>query len=339
MGICVVVPVYNVEKYLPQCIESLINQTRKIDQIILVDDGSTDKCSYLCDQYAERYLNIDVVHKKNAGLGMARNTGIEYCNQHYISFFDSDDFADCDYIEQLMAPIDVGFDTCKSSYRQVNMDGEFVKNESVIPGTFELEQVKEELLPRLIGSAPNNKDSIPMSSCSTVYSVSIIQTNKLRFVSERNWISEDTIFNIEYYSFAKKVRIIDYIGYNYRVNPKSLTKKYMPDRFDMCKKMYLEEKRVLEEMNLYSVCRFRLDRQYFNYLRMCFKQISSKNTSLTFSYKLKYIDSICSDTLTRFILSRYPIDLLDSKQKIFLYIVKYKFKWLIYISYDILKLD
>ena len=142
MGICVVVPIYNVEKYLPQCVESLIYQTVVIDQIILVDDGSTDSCSKICDEYARRFSNIEVVHKQNAGLGMARNTRIEYCNQEYISFFDSDDYAERDYVEQLMAPINDGFDTCKSSHRRVDMAGSFIKDEKIIPGTFEAVQVK-----------------------------------------------------------------------------------------------------------------------------------------------------------------------------------------------------
>ena len=90
--ISIIVPVYKVEAYLSECIESIINQTYRNLEIILVDDGSPDKCGEICDEYAKKDERIHVIHKKNEGVARARNDGIEYAGGDYISFIDSDDW-------------------------------------------------------------------------------------------------------------------------------------------------------------------------------------------------------------------------------------------------------
>ena len=90
--VSVVVPVYKVEKYINKCIDSIINQTYKNLEIILVDDGSPDRCPQICDEYAKKDNRIKVIHKKNSGLGAARNTGIDAAKGEYIGFVDSDDW-------------------------------------------------------------------------------------------------------------------------------------------------------------------------------------------------------------------------------------------------------
>ena len=90
--ISIIVPVYNVEQYLPRCIDSIIHQTYSNLEIILVDDGSTDSCGALCDNYAEKDGRIQVIHQQNAGLGPARNSGMKICSGEYVTFIDSDDF-------------------------------------------------------------------------------------------------------------------------------------------------------------------------------------------------------------------------------------------------------
>ena len=100
--VTVVVPVFNVEKYLHQCIESLLNQTYRNLEIILVDDGSTDNSGTICDKYRQKDQRIKVIHKCNQGLGFARNSGMKETTSDYITFMDSDDYADEDMIEELM---------------------------------------------------------------------------------------------------------------------------------------------------------------------------------------------------------------------------------------------
>ena len=99
--ISVVVPVYNVEKYLERCVDSIIKQTYKNLDIILVDDGSQDNSGKICDKYKEKYNNIQVIHQKNQGLSIARNNGLAIAEGNYITFIDSDDWIKKDMIESL----------------------------------------------------------------------------------------------------------------------------------------------------------------------------------------------------------------------------------------------
>lgn len=93
----IVVPVYNVQKYLDRCMDSLLNQNIENYEIILVDDGATDNSGLICDKYSQEYFNVKVIHKKNEGLGLTRNVGIDNSKGQYIMFVDSDD-----YIEKIV---------------------------------------------------------------------------------------------------------------------------------------------------------------------------------------------------------------------------------------------
>lgn len=103
--ISVIVPVYNVEKYLDRCVQSIVNQTYQNLEIILVDDGSPDGCPAMCDAWAEKDNRIRVIHKENGGLSDARNAGMEIANGEYIAFVDSDDWVSPDYIDAMYQAI------------------------------------------------------------------------------------------------------------------------------------------------------------------------------------------------------------------------------------------
>ena len=112
--ISVIVPVYKVEAYLPRCVESLMSQTYKDFEIILVDDGSPDTCPVMCDAYAKKYSNIHALHKENGGLSDARNAGMTIAKGEYVTFVDSDDYVHPAYLEMLMQGIrqDADFSVC-----------------------------------------------------------------------------------------------------------------------------------------------------------------------------------------------------------------------------------
>lgn len=99
--VSVIIPVYNVEKYLNKCIQSVLNQTYKNLEIILVDDGSTDKSPLICEEFGKKDSRIKIIHKKNGGLSSARNIGIKKCHGEYVTFIDSDDYVDFKHIEIL----------------------------------------------------------------------------------------------------------------------------------------------------------------------------------------------------------------------------------------------
>lgn len=104
--VSIIVPVYNVEKYLNQCIDSLINQTYKELQIILIDDGSSDESGKICDEYAKKDKRIEVIHKENGGLSSARNMGLKKVRGEYVAFIDSDDYVLDHFVETLVRNIE-----------------------------------------------------------------------------------------------------------------------------------------------------------------------------------------------------------------------------------------
>ena len=117
--ISVIVPIYNKELYLEECLESIINQTLKSIEIILVDDGSPDNCPQLCDAYAEKHDQIRVIHQENKGLSGARNTGIDHAKGEYIAFVDSDDLWSIHFLESLYRALkehDADISQCRWEY-------------------------------------------------------------------------------------------------------------------------------------------------------------------------------------------------------------------------------
>lgn len=100
--VTIIVPIYDVEKYLPECIESLIHQTYTNLEILLIDDESPDKCPEICEQYAKKDNRIKVIHKKNGGAASARNTGMEKVTGEYVCFVDSDDYVSLDFVQRLV---------------------------------------------------------------------------------------------------------------------------------------------------------------------------------------------------------------------------------------------
>lgn len=330
--ISVIVPVYNVEKYLEQCIDSIMNQTYKDFEIILVDDGSTDTSGKICDVYCEKFKNIHVVHKENEGLGYARNSGIDKAHGDYIVFIDSDDYVEKNMLQDLYNGIqEYGCDTCLGGHNRVNLEGEFISSKPYEKVLFKDKNVLKEFIPRIIGSAAEKSDSVSMSSCNVLYSMDIIKKNNLRFVSERDLISEDLIFNMDYFRYSKGILLIESCNYNYRINTNSLTTKYRKDRFESVKKLYLVEVEKLKELGIYDTTKDRLMKQFFIYLRMCFNQENTKISNLSFMTGVANIRKICTDKFVQSIINQYPINRLGIPQKVFIFLVKHEFSLLLYV--------
>ena len=122
--ISVIVPIYNVEKYLKKCLDSIIYQSLKDIEIIMVDDGSTDSCSQICDYYSSLDERIKVVHKENQGLGLARNTGLDIAKGKYVTFIDSDDYISIDYLKKVYNVAEENkADVVYSGFANLNNDG------------------------------------------------------------------------------------------------------------------------------------------------------------------------------------------------------------------------
>ncbi len=157
--ISIIIPVYKVEKYIRKCLDSVINQTYKNLQIIIVDDGSPDKCGEICNEYAKRDDRIQVIHKKNGGISDARNVGIRAATGKYIGFVDSDDYISSDMFEDMYNLIESQkADVCITNFYTVNGDNVSIKNidaEDKILSSIEV--LKEILLDKSIQSYAWNK--------------------------------------------------------------------------------------------------------------------------------------------------------------------------------------
>lgn len=300
----VVVPVYNVELYLDQCIESIINQTYNNLEIILVDDGSLDNCPILCDEWKKKDSRIKVIHKKNAGLGMARNTGIENATGDYICFIDSDDFIEKNTFEKCIEKLqkfkyDVIF------YGHDKHDG-FVSLKEYIPSPkkyeyFDNKSIVNELLPEMIIDVPySHKTNMILSACMCLLKKSLIIDNDWRFVSERKIISEDIYSMFKLLRKANSICIINEVFYHYRINNSSLTRSFRIDRFDQIKKLHIELMKLVNDENLLVE---RFDYLFLSYSIACIKQIVSSN--LKYSEKKGYIRLICNDQHLIEIINKY----------------------------------
>lgn len=332
MLISIIVPVYNVEKYLRECLDSLINQTYKNIEIIIVDDGSTDNSGKICDEYEKKNKNIKVIHKENEGLGFARNTGLENIHGEYVTFVDSDDYVDNNFIEELYKNITIkNADVCKSGFKRIDDNHNTLSIRKYDDYTYNEKETKYTFLPRMIGSLPDKKDSIEMCVCGALYKTSYILDYKIKFPSERVLISEDLFFNIDYTQNINKACTIDYVGYNYRYNPSSLTKKYRKDRFEASKYFYLELKKKLEFLGYDDVTLLRLSRIFFIYIEICISQEKFQVSNRKYKDSLRTIYNICNDPLIQDVINYYPINRLGIKQKIFIYLIKYKCANILYI--------
>ena len=251
--ISVVVPIYNVEKYLERCIQSIVTQTYRNLEIILVDDGSSDRCPLICDEWAERDDRVKVIHKENAGLGFARNTGIENAHGEYICFFDSDDYVENNVIEQCyIAAKRENADMVCFGNDNVAANGEVLRKRIPTPpqSLFVGNEIRERLIPRLIAydASTGENWNLSMSACFELISMNVIEKAKWRFVSEREIISEDFYSIFELYQHINRVFFLPKVFYHYTVNLRSLSRSYRSDRYRRIKHFAISMRDLSEKM-------------------------------------------------------------------------------------------
>ena len=323
--ISVIVPVYNVERYIKQCLDSLVHQTYCNKEIVLIDDGSKDGSGSICDEYSSRYDFVKAIHKENAGLGMARNTGLENITGKYVTFVDSDDWVSDNLLEVLYNKFTTNnVDFCKSGFQRVKNDETVVSVTQYKNEIFKGDRAKNELLPRMVGSSPSQHDSVEMCVCGVLYNSEIIKSHGIRFPSERELISEDLVFNIDYMQYANGACTIDAVCYNYRVNNNSLTKSYRIDRYKASAYFYSEMEKKLKTLGYDDIVALRLKRMFFIYVRMSIGQETREVSGLSSKQRKENIKAICDDSLLRSVISSYPINKLEFRQKMFLRLIEWK---------------
>ena len=315
--ISIIVPVYNVEKYLEICVDSIVNQTLKNIEIILVDDESPDKCPQICDELAKRDKRIKVIHKKNGGLGLARNSGLEIATGKYVAFIDSDDFIEVEMMEKLYDRININeCDTVLSGFKR-NIEGNITLKKHIFSGEFFYkEDIRNKLLPAIIGSDKFGKNHCFSGVTTGLYSLKIIKDNNIRFYSERKYISEDVVFNLMYYKYAEKVAVIDGCYYHYRLNIFSLTKQYNADRFDKSVILYKKITEICNNNNIYYQCKERIYNSLITNARICIIQEVNNIKLNGYINCFKNIKKICFNRELEKVLNEFDYNCLPFKQRV-----------------------
>lgn len=207
----VIVPIYNVEQYLEQCIQSIVNQTYTELEIILVDDGSPDNCPLMCDLWAEKDKRIKVVHKINGGLSDARNAGMEFATGEYVAFLDSDDWIDESYYEILITEMLRNHcDIASGSYK-------------IISSRASDEVLNIDSQVKIIGSYEAMEKLIDDSVINHVVWNKIYKRNLIKDIPfEKGKYHEDVFWSYQVIGKAEKIVVVDYKGYYYYQRPDSI---------------------------------------------------------------------------------------------------------------------
>lgn len=207
--VSVIVPVYNTEKYLSTCINSILNQTIDNYEIILVDDGSIDLSSEICEEYSKANDNIKYCRQKNQGVSSARNKGLNNAIGEWVTFIDSDDYVEPDYLENLIKLTDNHCDFIQSGIIFFNSNSDnIIGNERLEEGVY------------LLHNNPDNCFKIatmPLitSPVSKLYRRSILNNHHIRFNRMLSY-GEDRDFNLNYLQYSQCVKTSVYLGYHYR---------------------------------------------------------------------------------------------------------------------------
>jgi glycosyltransferase involved in cell wall biosynthesis len=231
--ISVIVPVYNVEEFLGQCVDSLIGQTFREFEVILVDDGSTDNSLKICNQYAKKDKRIKVIHQTNGRQTKARKTGLAASNGQYVYFVDSDDWLEPELLE-------IAYNAAKKDKSDVvifdsyfNYDSKQIAVNQPIPsGVFNKSGLIEKIYPRMIYSGRFFYFGVYAAMWPKLIKKSLAVPNLMN-VDEKIKLGEDGVTSFAVMLDAKKVSILkDQHLYHYRDNNASLTRSYCSDQFD-----------------------------------------------------------------------------------------------------------
>ncbi len=325
--ISIIVPIYKVEKYLDRCINSLVNQTYNNIEIILVDDGSPDNCGKMCDEWAKRDNRIKVIHKENAGLGYARNSGLAEATGDYVMFVDSDDYIKENTCELVLGRI-------KQTNAQICSFGHVDDFDGVQKITSKspekLEYTGNEVIDFYLADALAQNEctaTIPyvmMSAWSAMYYMSVIKDNNVRFLSERDYLNEDLFFRVEICKHIKKAAVLKEDLYCYCHNGASLSTSYRDDRFQGSLRMYQKLKESLDNYMERADIENRCKRAFMNNLIVCLKQEAVHIKEKGFKNLTEKYKQIVNNEEVYNTISSYPIECLPLQQKLLFGFVKKK---------------
>lgn len=211
--ISIIVPVYNTEKYLHRCIDSILAQTFTDFELILVDDGSPDRCPQICDEYAENDCRVRVIHQENSGVSKARNTALGIMTGVFVTFCDSDDYYTEDWLEVLLVAMKKhSADMVIGNYTAVSNSEEIIRKTEHETGVYVFESLTQNIeycYNKILG----NKHGWEVWT--RLFRADCTLINNIRFCETCKNFAEDLGFTVEYVLHCKKIISIDHSGYQY----------------------------------------------------------------------------------------------------------------------------
>lgn len=273
--ISVIVPVYNVEKYIDKCIESIKNQTEKDFEVILVDDGSTDCCPQLCDSYVQSDSRFRVIHKKNGGLVSAWMRGLEEAEADYIVFIDSDDWVAARFFEKTWDAVEkYHADMVVCNFRRAVFDRESRSELVISQGVYEGDRLRKKIYPRMLNDGDFQRRGISTSRWGKLIRKNLL-TDNLKYCDQKISYSEDLNIIFPVLLDVHRICLLDdpETDYIYRLNPYSILQTYNPTMYEQIVRVYDILFRCINEKNaefmknqLYADCLAALVQCYKNEL-------------------------------------------------------------------------
>lgn len=259
--ISIIVPVYNAGNYFEDCIDSIINQTYKKLEIILVDDGSDDNCVSICDAYAEADNRISVIHKDNGGSTSARKTGLRCAKGEFIGFVDADDWIEHDYFEKMMqaqqkSEADI---VVSNHFHDIGVDSGRICN-NVPLGVYD----RAQLLPQLVYSGEFFEYGVQPHLWSKIFKRGILEKIQTE-IDDRIVIGEDAAVVYASILEADRICVSDICGYHYVQHAESITKKEQKNERDIYCLLFGHMERIFRDKNVWEIMKPQIE-QYKKYL-------------------------------------------------------------------------
>lgn len=337
--VSIIVPIYNVELYLNCCIDSLLNQTLKEIEIILVDDESPDNCPAMCDEYAKQDSRVKVIHKKNGGLGFARNSGLDAATGEYVAFVDSDDFIAPDMMETLYhTAIQYGADDVRCCAIFYENGKETVRHDVDKITVFRGKKEVKRFVLDYLGPAPEEYRDCKymMAVWLALHSRKVIEENHIRFTSERQTLSEDMVFCMELFPKLDCIVCIPNGFYYYRRNPQSLTHQFSWEKYKRQETLF---KAVRERLDITNYAK---EEYWLHYLRMKFLYMriyisQAFFVDASFRERRKLVKAMLRDGMWHDLFTEYPYSQLPRVKRIYFFLAKHKMTSLLFAVTKIMK--
>ena len=326
--VSIIVPIYNMEKYLDNCLKSIVNQSYKNIQVILINDGSKDKSEQIAKKYQENDSRIILINKENSGVSSSRNMGIDLANGKYIIFVDADDYIEPKMIEIMVNEIN------KSNVGLIQCFFKKVKDDNIKLGDVnkydKIEYTKQEAI-RSIIYRKNTELKLNRAIWGKIYFTDIIKANNIKF-KEDIYMFEDGFFNLQYLKYIDNIKILTTELYAYRQTNTSATKKFDENRAR-------QSSLILKNLNQY------VKQENINYANdeinlfacemlsgIIAKQIFNKSNKANYYQKREKLNQIIEEEYLKYI-NKIDLKKIRGNNRIMIYLIRKRLYALLNILY------